>query len=44
MIAPYEADVQIALLTKQGLAQVAVTEDSDFIVHDCELVMEDIST
>ena len=33
IVAPYEADAQLALLCRQGLIWAAATVDSDFIVH-----------
>ncbi|KAI1708835.1 XPG i-region domain-containing protein [Ditylenchus destructor] len=36
LVAPYEADAQIAYLLKENYADVAVTEDSDLIVYGCE--------
>ena len=33
IVAPYEADAQLALLSRQGLIWAAATVDSDFIVH-----------
>lgn len=34
-IAPYEADAQMAYLVKEGIADFAVTEDSDLIAYGC---------
>jgi exonuclease-1 len=39
IVAPYEADAQLAYLAKKGLAHVVVTEDSDLIAHGCEFVL-----
>lgn len=41
IIAPYEADSQIAYMVKEGLADFAISEDSDLIVYGCpKLVMK----
>ncbi|KAI1722705.1 XPG i-region domain-containing protein [Ditylenchus destructor] len=39
LVAPYEADAQIAYLMKENYADVAVTEDSDLIVYGCETII-----
>lgn len=39
IVAPYEADAQLAYLSKAGLAQIIITEDSDLIVHGCECIL-----
>ncbi|KAI8919082.1 PIN domain-like protein [Powellomyces hirtus] len=39
IVAPYEADAQIAYLVKNGLADAAITEDSDLLVFGCEKVI-----
>ena len=33
--APYEADAQMAYMVKEGLADFAITEDSDLIAFGC---------
>ena len=38
MVAPYEADAQLAYLTKNGLAQAVITEDSDLLAFGCKKV------
>lgn len=38
IVAPYEADAQLAYLNKIGVAQVVITEDSDLILFGCEKV------
>lgn len=38
IVAPYEADAQLAYLLKQGFVDVVVTEDSDLIVFGCQKV------
>lgn len=35
MIAPYEADAQIAYLVKEGIADIGISEDSDLLVYGC---------
>ena len=35
IIAPYEADAQIAHLVKSGYADFAISEDSDLIAYGC---------
>ncbi|GFS88349.1 exonuclease 1 [Nephila pilipes] len=35
IIAPYEADAQLAYLNKIGMAQLIITEDSDLILFGC---------
>lgn len=37
--APYEADAQMAYMVKEGLADFAITEDSDLIAFGCPKVM-----
>ena len=38
IVAPYEADAQLAFLSKSRIAQVIITEDSDLILFGCEKV------
>ncbi len=38
IVAPYEADSQLAFLSKVGIAQVIITEDSDLIIFGCQKV------
>jgi exonuclease-1 len=38
LIAPYEADAQMSYMVKVGLADFAISEDSDLIVYGCPLV------
>lgn len=40
MVAPYEADAQLAYLTKSGLAQAVITEDSDLLAFGCKKVLD----
>mmetsp|Transcript_37393 Transcript_37393/g.27186 ORF Transcript_37393/g.27186 Transcript_37393/m.27186 type:complete len:80 (-) Transcript_37393:100-339(-) len=35
IMAPYEADAQMAYMVREGYADFAVTEDSDLIVYGC---------
>ncbi|KAL3090172.1 hypothetical protein niasHS_006624 [Heterodera schachtii] len=39
IIAPYEADAQIAYMMKEGYADAVVTEDSDLIVFGCDKII-----
>lgn len=39
LIAPYEADGQIAFLVKNRFADFVIAEDSDFLVHGCEKLL-----
>ena len=38
IVAPYEADAQLAYLSRTGAAQIVITEDSDLILFGCEKV------
>ena len=38
IVAPYEADAQLAYLNKCGIAQLVITEDSDLILFGCDRV------
>lgn len=38
IIAPYEADAQLAYLNISGIADVIITEDSDLILFGCKKV------
>ena len=38
MVAPYEADAQLAYLEKQGIADIVITEDSDLLAFGCKKV------
>lgn len=38
IVAPYEADAQLAYLMKSGLAQAIISEDSDLLVYGCQKV------
>ena len=39
IVAPYEADAQLAYLSKWNIAQLIITEDSDLIVFGCEKIL-----
>ncbi|KAF7667849.1 hypothetical protein LDENG_00040920 [Lucifuga dentata] len=39
VVAPHEADAQLAFLTKSGLAQAVITEDSDLLAFGCKKVI-----
>lgn len=38
LVAPYEADAQLAYLSKINCAQIIITEDSDLILFGCEKI------
>ena len=38
IVAPYEADAQLAYLNRIGVAQIIITEDSDLLLFGCERV------
>ena len=40
MVAPYESDSQIAKLIKLGLADFAITEDSDLVVYGVKVALK----
>jgi exonuclease-1 len=40
MVAPYESDSQIAKLIHLGLADFAITEDSDLVVYGVKVVLK----
>ncbi|TRY90760.1 hypothetical protein DNTS_028638 [Danionella cerebrum] len=39
IVAPYEADAQLAFLNKSGIAQAVITEDSDLLAFGCKKVI-----
>ena len=39
VVAPYEADAQLAFFSKANIAQIIITEDSDLIVFGCEKIL-----
>lgn len=40
LVAPYEADAQLAYLNKAGIVQAIVTEDSDLLAFGCKKVLD----
>jgi exonuclease-1 len=38
IVAPFEADAQIAFLQQNGFADIAISEDSDLLVYGCDQV------
>jgi exonuclease-1 len=38
IVAPYEADAQLAYLNLEGIAQLVITEDSDLLLFGCTKV------
>lgn len=38
IVAPYEADAQLAYLNRAGIAQLVITEDSDLLLFGCDKV------
>ena len=38
IVAPYEADAQLAYLNRIGVAQLVITEDSDLVLFGCDCV------
>ncbi len=39
LVAPYEADAQLAYLSRQGLVDIILSEDSDLLVYGCKRVL-----
>ena len=39
IVAPYEADAQLAYLCKEGYVQAVVSEDSDLVVYNCAVLV-----
>lgn len=39
IVAPYEADAQLAYLSRSGAVDVVITEDSDCLPYGCKKVM-----
>ncbi|KAM5300946.1 exonuclease 1 isoform 2-T2 [Glossophaga mutica] len=39
LVAPYEADAQLAYLSKAGIVQAVITEDSDLLAFGCKKVI-----
>lgn len=44
IVAPYEADVQISYLVRNGFAHFAISEDSDLILYGCNYVLYKLSS
>lgn len=44
VVAPYEADAQLAYLNKTGIVQAIITEDSDLLAFGCKKVMKTINS
>lgn len=42
IVAPYEADAQLAYLNKIGMVQAIITEDSDLLAFGCKKVWKKI--
>ena len=40
IVAPYEADAQLAYLSLSGIAQLIISEDSDLLCFGCERVSQ----
>lgn len=39
IVAPYEADAQMAYMVQQGFADFAISEDSDLIAYGCPKIL-----
>ncbi|XP_025105613.1 exonuclease 1-like isoform X2 [Pomacea canaliculata] len=39
IVAPYEADAQLAYLNRAGIAQLVITEDSDLLLFGCDKII-----
>ena len=39
MVAPYEADAQLAFLSRMDIVDLVISEDSDTIVYGCKSVL-----
>jgi len=39
IVAPYEADAQMAYMVKEGIAEFAISEDSDLIAYGCPRIL-----
>lgn len=44
VVAPYEADAQLAYLERQGIVDGIITEDSDLLVFGCNNVLFKMDT
>jgi exonuclease-1 len=43
IVAPYEADAQLAYLNLKNIAQIVITEDSDLVLFGCTKVCRQTS-
>ena len=39
VVAPYEADAQMSYMVKAGIADFAISEDSDLIAYGCPKIL-----
>jgi exonuclease-1 len=39
LVSPYEADAQLAFLSRAGLVDIVITEDSDCLVYGCRRIL-----
>ena len=39
IVAPYEADAQLAYLEMQGITDFTISEDSDLLIYGCKKVL-----
>ena len=39
IVAPYEADAQMAYMVKEGIAEFAISEDSDLVAYGCPKIL-----
>ena len=39
IVAPYEADAQLAFLAREGYVQAVISEDSDLLVYNCPILL-----
>ncbi|XP_004209496.3 exonuclease 1 isoform X1 [Hydra vulgaris] len=44
IVAPYEADAQLAFLMKSGITQLTISEDSDLLLYGCNKVLYKMSS
>lgn len=44
IVAPYEADAQLAYLNNEGLVDFVITEDTDLILYGCEKILYKLDT
>ena len=43
LVAPYEADAQMTYMVQQGIADFAISEDSDLIAYGCPSIVMKLS-